>query len=94
MFASTEKAIHFVGKTTVGLLALLLCVCVGYEVYRIREFRQYEENVIVLSEEVDDAREENIAEPIPRTDYLQRIKDDWDKNVEHQALRKGVFYER
>lgn len=94
MFASTEKAIHFVGKTIVGLLVLLLCVSVGYDVYRIRKFRQYEDNVIVLSEEVNDARDENVAEPIPRVDHVQRIKDDWDKNVEHQALRRGVFYDR
>jgi len=94
VFASTEKAIHFVGKTVVGLLVLLLCVCVGYDVYRIRKFRQYEDNVIVLSEEVNDARDENVAEPIPRVDHVQRIRDDWDKNVEHRALRRGVFYDR
>jgi len=99
MFGSTEKAIHVVGKTVLGLLVLLLCVCVGWNAYQIKQLRDYRLVVIDLSEQVDDARDSNVAEQIEREKFLDRIKADWSPKrrapaLRRQPLRQWVFYPR
>ncbi len=92
MIGSTEKLIHFVGKSVVGGLAVLLLLCIGYNVHRIRELKRLRVELTTLSADIDDAMEENKPQPIEQPKFVEQIRNDWDNPGKHMGLRRGVFY--
>ena len=92
MVGTTEKIIHFVGKSVLAVLVLLWLLCIGYNVQRIRNLGRLRAELISLSADIDDARDENQPQPIDRPNFVDQIRNDWDKPGKHMGLRRGVFY--
>jgi len=92
--ASTEKAIHVVGKSLLVVVVIGLCAVVGLGIYRINKLDELRIELIDTCDEITDAMTANKPKPIERENFLENIKSDWQKTSRPQPLRSGVFYRR